>query len=139
MPDCILKLKSTPNRNNHVSKTEKKKVKHNAELFFDRGDGIVTLCGSSKFFSDYAVASQHLSVRKWRVFQNNDVDCQKNDVISQLKMWVNLSQISTSQAIVVVTDDTVFLEEFTNIEIAFAKYQNIPVFYFDGKSFFFFE
>jgi hypothetical protein len=110
--------------------------------FLNNGSGVITLCGSTKFFTECMEANRQLTFKNWIVLmcgswghsyhknvENNNTD------YSRVKK-LHYQKILISQAIVVVSDSTGYIGDSTKAEIAFARYRNIPVFYFDGSNFF---
>lgn len=112
-----------------------------AQEFFELGSGIVTLCGSTKFFTECMEANRQLTFNNWIVlmcgswghsyhkdFQELDRD------YTQVKL-LHFHKILESDAIVVVSDETGYIGDSTKREIAFCEKRNIPIFYFDGSNF----
>lgn len=110
------------------------------EEFFNLGSGIVTLCGSTKFFEQCLEINRILTFKNWIVLMcgswgHSYHKEKQNDLIErdfeQVKK-LHYHKILISNAIVVVSDSSGYYGESTKAEIAFAKYRNIPVFYYDG-------
>lgn len=110
-----------------------------ARDYFDKGSGIVTLCGSTRFFTECMEANRILTFRNWVVLMcgswghsyhkdSEDVNRDYNAV-----KRLHYHKILESDAIVVVSDKTLYYGDSTRGEIAFAEYRNKPVFYYDGE------
>lgn len=112
-----------------------------AQDFISSGSGLITLCGSTKFFDECMECNRLLTFQLWLVFMcgswghsyHKDRDNEGRDYASVKQL--HFHKILLSDAIVVVSDRTGYIGESTKEEIAFAKYRNIPIFYFDGRSF----
>lgn len=116
-------------------------MKYNAKEFFNLGSGIVTLCGSTKFFKECMEANRQLTFKNWIVLAcgswghsyHKNVENINTDY--ELVKKLHYHKILMSNAIVVVSDKTEYIGNSTIAEIAFAKYRNIPIFYFNGDIF----
>lgn len=112
-----------------------------ARQFFAEGSGMVTLCGSSRFYRECMEANRALTFQNWIVLMcgNWEHSYHKDaDTIGlnyDLIKTLHFQKIIESDAIVVVSDSSFYYGDSTILEIAFAKRRNKPVFYFDGKTF----
>lgn len=117
--------------------------KTTAEQYLKQGSGFITLCGSTKFFEQYIEAYRRLTFMNWIVLsvgsyghsyhKDKPTELQQNfEMVKKL----HFLKILESAAIVVISDETGYIGSSTKKEIEFAKYRNIPVFYFDGREFF---
>lgn len=115
---------------------------YSAEEYFDQGSGIVTICGSTKFFFEAMEVNRILTFKNWMVFMcgswghsfhkfDQSMIERNYEVVKKLYF----QKILESQAIVVVSDHTEYIGDSTKAEMAFAKYRNIPVFQFYGNKF----
>lgn len=112
-----------------------------ARHFFEKGSGIATLCGSTRFFSECMEANRELTFQNWIVLMcgswghsyHKEVEAIVRDysVVKRL----HFHKILESDAIVVVSDKTNYFGDSTKEEIAFCHHRNIPVFYYDGSVF----
>lgn len=115
--------------------------KLSAEEYFERGSGIVTLCGSTRFFTQCIEANRILTFQSWIVLMcgswghsyHKDAEPLDHDYSTIKKL--HFHKICESDVIVVVTDSTLYYGESTTEEIAFAKHRNKPVFYYNGEHF----
>lgn len=111
----------------------------NAHNFFNDGQGTVTLCGSTKFFVECMELNKRLTFQGWIVLMcgswghsyHKYVES-TNTNYSKVKK-LHFIKMLNSQAIVVVSDKSGYIGASTKAEIAFAKNENIPIFYFDGE------
>lgn len=112
-----------------------------ARQFFEQGSGIVTLCGSTKYFEQCMEANRALTFQNWVVlmcgswghsYHKGAEDLNRD--YSQVKR-LHFHKILESDVIVVVSDTSGYYGESTTEEIAFAQHRKIPVFYFDGEIF----
>lgn len=112
-----------------------------AQEFFRQGSGVVTLCGSTKFFNEAMEANRLLTFENWIVLSCGSwghsfhkyatpVDRSFEDVKK-----LHYQKILMSQAVVVVSDESCYIGSSTKAEIAFANWRSIPVFYYNGKEF----
>lgn len=114
---------------------------YSAVEFFELGSGIVTLCGSTKFFQEYMEATRILTFQNWIVLACGSYGHSFHkyakplgrDFTSVKKL--HFHKILESQSIVVVSDDSKYIGNSTKAEIAFAEKLGIPVFYYDGIQF----
>jgi hypothetical protein len=110
-----------------------------AHNFFNDGQGIVSLCGSTKFFIECMELNKRLTFQGWVVLMcgswghsyHKYVESTNTDYSKVKKL--HFIKILQSQAIVVVSDKSGYIGSSTKAEIEFAKHQNIPIFYFDGE------
>lgn len=107
--------------------------------FIEQGSGIVTLCGSTRFFFEAMEANKMLTFNNWIVlmcgswghsFHKFRQDVIKRDYKQVKKL--HYQKILMSDCIVICFDDSRYMGESTQAEKAFAFYRNIPVFYWDG-------
>lgn len=112
-----------------------------AHDFFRLGSGVVTLCGSTKFFFEAMEANRILTFNNWIVllcgswghsFHKYSEDLNRD--YSEVKK-LHFQKILMSRAIVVVSDASGYIGTSTKAEILFANSRDIPVFYFDGINF----
>lgn len=115
---------------------------YSAEEYLNQGSGIVTLCGSTRFFFEAMECNRILTFKNWMVFMcgswghsfHKYDGAEHERDFSQVKK-LHFHKILESQAIIVVSDASGYIGSSTKAEIDFAEYRSIPVFYFDGKSF----
>lgn len=116
---------------------------YSAEEYFDQGSGIVTICGSTRFFFEAMEVNRILTFKNWMVFMcgswghsfhkfDQSMIERDYEVVKKL----HFQKILESQAIVVVSDLSRYVGSSTSAEVGFAEYRNIPVFHFDGKQFY---
>jgi hypothetical protein len=113
-----------------------------ADEWFTNGKGVVTLCGSTKFFVQCMEANRQLTFKGWMVLMcgswghsyHKDLEGNSGADYEAVKT-LHFKKILSSNAIVVVTDGTHYMGESTRAEITFAKFYNLPIFYFDGGRF----
>jgi hypothetical protein len=118
-----------------------KEHKYSATNFLSISRGVVTLCGSTKYFEQCMEANRQLTFAGWVVLMcgswghsyHKERESQGVDYSEVKKL--HFVKILLSGAIVVVSDSSGYYGESTKAEIAFAEYHNIPVFYFDGREF----
>jgi hypothetical protein len=113
---------------------------YSAYNFFDEGDGIVTLCGSTKFFSECMEINRRLTFKGWIVLMcgswghSYHKDFKGNTGADYDKVkTLHYKKILISQAIVVVSDKSGYVGNSTKAEVLFSKYKGVPIFYFDGE------
>lgn len=112
-----------------------------ADRFFAEGSGMVTLCGSTRFYRECMEANRALTFQNWIVLMCGNwghsyhKDAEPVDRDYSLVKALHFQKIMESDAIVVVSDSSFYYGDSTILEIAFAKLRNKPVFYFDGKTF----
>lgn len=112
-----------------------------AKQFFEKGSGIVTLCGSTRFFSECLEANRVLTFQNWIVLMcgswghsyHKDSEPLTRDY--SLVKKLHFHKILESDAIVVVSDRTNYFGDSTKEEIAFCHHRDIPIFYYDGTMF----
>lgn len=111
-----------------------------AQQYFEEGSGMVTLCGSTRFFEQCMEVNRILTFCNWTVLMcgswGHSYHKDSNDLnrdYSAVKR-LHFHKILESDAIVVVTDSTLYYGESTTEEIAFAKSRNKPIFSYDGES-----
>ena len=109
--------------------------------FLENGSGIITLCGSTKFFFEAMEAHKLLTFQNWAVFQcgswghSFDKYSIPADIDYSTVKKLHFHKIMLSQAIVVVTDSTGYFGSSTRAELAFAQELKKSIFYFDGVKF----
>lgn len=114
---------------------------YTAAEFFAQGSGIVTLCGSTKFFEQCMEANRQLTFKNWIVLacgswgHSYHKDFENTNTDYALVKKLHYQKILLSQAVVVVSDITGYIGESTKAEINFALHRGISVFYFDGTTF----
>lgn len=110
--------------------------------FINQGSGVVTLCGSTKYFFEYMRASQYLTFKNWMVltcgsfghsFHKYDEGAEGFDRDYAVVKKLHFQKILLSHCIVVVSDLSMYIGSSTKAEINFAIQRGIPVFYFDGE------
>ena len=113
---------------------------YSAHNFFTMGDGFVTLCGSTKFFTECMEINRRLTFDGWIVLMcgswghSYHKDLEGNSGINYEKVkTLHYKKILKSQAIVVVSDKSNYIGNSTKAEIEFCKVKNIPIFHFDGE------
>lgn len=115
---------------------------YTADEFLTKGSGIVTLCGSTRFFFEAMEANRQLTFMNWAVFMCGSWGhsfhkyVQPNPLpnYQQVKL-LHFQKILESHAVVIISDQTLYVGSSTKAEIAFAKHRGIPLFLFDGKTF----
>ena len=113
---------------------------YSAYNFFTLGSGVVTLCGSTKFFTECLEVNRRLTFDGWIVLmcgswghsyhKNKESN---SDINYENVKTLHYKKILMSQAIVVVSDKSNYIGNSTKAEIEFCKQKNIPIFYFDGE------
>lgn len=113
---------------------------YSAYNFFTSGKGIVTLCGSTKFFTECMEINRRLTFDGWIVLMcgswghSYHKDLEGNSGINYENVkTLHYKKILLSQAIVVVSDKSGYIGNSTKAEVAFCEHHNIPIFYFDGE------
>lgn len=112
-----------------------------ANEFFTHGSGVVTLCGSTKFFTECMEANRQLTFKGWIVLMcgswghsyHKHIENTNTDYAKIKKL--HYQKILMSQAVVVVFDKSGYMGDSTKAEIAFARHREIPIFTFDGTEF----
>lgn len=113
---------------------------YSAHDFFNHGNGIVTLCGSTKFFVECMEINRRLTFDGWIVLMcgswghSYHQHLENNSGISYTNVkTLHYRKILMSDAVVVVTDKSNYIGNSTKAEVQFCKQKNIPIFYFDGE------
>jgi hypothetical protein len=112
-----------------------------ANEYFEQNSGIITLCGSTKFFTECMEANRQLTFKNWIVLMcgswphSYHRNVENNNVDYAVVKKLHYIKINMSDAIVVVSDESGYIGDSTKAEIEYAKSRNIPVLYFDGKEF----
>lgn len=112
-----------------------------AEQYFNDGSGMVTLCGSTRFFVECMQANKLLTFKNWVVLMCGSWGHSYHKYSEEpsrdysLVKRLHFQKILESDAIVVVSDKTLYYGESTTEEIAFSKHRNKPIFYYDGDLF----
>jgi hypothetical protein len=112
-----------------------------ANTYFTKGSGNVTLCGSTKFFAQCMEANRRLTFQNWIVLMcgswghsyHKDSNEQDRDY-SSVKL-LHFHKMLMSDVIVIVSDQTGYIGDSTKKEIAFCQEEKIPMFHFDGDVF----
>ena len=139
------KMTNEDDKNSAIIFLNMKHPKHDqsdsATDFLKNGSGIITLCGSTRYFFEAMEAHKLLTFQNWAVFQcgswghSFDKYSIPADRDYSTVKKLHFQKIMLSQAIVVVTDPTGYIGSSTKAEIAFTKGLEKPVFYFDGVEF----
>jgi hypothetical protein len=117
---------------------------YTANEFISQGSGIITLCGSTKFFIQYMEAARQLTFKGWIVLTcgsfghsyHKDMDVAKTPEEFAAVKILHFVKIRKSQAIIVVHElDEIYIGDSTKAEIVYAKVLNLPVLFFDGETF----
>lgn len=113
---------------------------YSAHDFFNNGNGIITLCGSTKFFVECMEINRRLTFDGWIVLMcgswghSYHQHIEGNSGISYKNVkTLHYKKILMSDAVVVVTDKSNYVGNSTKAEVQFCKQKNIPIFYFDGE------
>lgn len=112
------------------------KVSIPANQFFYESSGIVTLCGSTRFFFEYMEANRLLTFLGWIVLQCGSYGHSFHKYAKEevrdysLVKKLHFEKIHMSHAIVVCTDSSGYQGDSTLAEIEFANFLGIPVYYF---------
>jgi hypothetical protein len=112
-----------------------------AHNFFNDGNGVVTLCGSTKFFTECIELNRRLTFDGWLVLMcgswghSYHKHLEGNSGINYEKVkTLHYKKILMSQAVIIVSDKSNYIGSSTKAEIEFCnKVKNIPIFYFDGE------
>lgn len=108
--------------------------------FFDDYTGVVTLCGSTKFYDEAVECNKVLTCKGWVVLMSGlwlhsihkDFDISPID-LEKVKQ-LHLKKIYMSDAVVVVSGKSGYIGDSTKREIEFTKKFHIPIFYYrEGK------
>lgn len=127
--------------NNDLKVVKMLPVTWSADEFFKKGKGIVTLCGSTRYFEQCMKLNRELTFKGWIVqmcgswghsYHKNLESGLSEDDYKEVKK-LHFKKIIISNAIIVVSDETGYYGESTTLEIEYAKSQEIPIFYYDGK------
>lgn len=109
--------------------------------FLNKGKGVITLCGSTRFYFEAIEANRILTSLNWVVLScgvwEHSVHKYAPKIehdISKIKK-LHFIKIMMSNAIVVITDNAGYTGKSTIAEIKFANEYKVPVFYFDGYIF----
>lgn len=113
---------------------------HSAYSFFNNKEGIVTLCGSTKFFTECMEINRILTFKGWIVLMcgswghsyHKYREGNSGDAYNKVKA-LHFKKILMSDAIVVVSDKSGYIGDSTKSEVEFCKQKDIPIFYFDGE------
>lgn len=113
-----------------------------ANKFLQQGSGIITLCGSTRFFFEAMEANRQLTFQNWIVLMcgswghsyHKFVENTNTD-FTQVKR-LHFHKIAMSNAIIVVTDNSQYIGKSTKAEMQFADYIGLPIFFYDGTKFF---
>lgn len=110
--------------------------------FIREGSGVVTLCGSTKFFFEAMEANRILTFNNWMVFQCgswghsfNKYSEQTPRDFEQIKK-LHFQKILFSDLVVVVTDSSNYIGSSTKAELKFSKQRGTPILWYDGDKFF---
>lgn len=113
--------------------------------FFKRGEGVVTICGSTRYYFEALELNRILTFEGWAVFacgswghsfhKYSSVGNLENSTAYNKVKALHFHKILLSSAIVVVSDITGYIGESTKEEINFAEFNQIPVFYYNGEKF----
>lgn len=113
---------------------------YSAHNFFTLGKGVVTLCGSTKFFTECMEINRRLTFDGWIVLMcgswghSYHKNLEGNEGVNYENVkTLHYKKMLMSQAIVVVSDKTGYIGNSTKAEIEFCKKNYIPIFYFDGE------
>ena len=112
-----------------------------ANEYFEQNSGIVTFCGSTKFFTECMEASRQLTFKNWIVLMcgswghSYHKDVENNNVDYEAVKKLHYIKIDKSDVIVVVTDESGYIGDSTKAEIKYAESQYLPIFYFNGEEF----
>lgn len=112
-----------------------------ANEYFEQNSGIVTICGSTRYFPEWMEANRRLTFKNWIVLMcgswghsyHKGIETPK-EAFEKVKK-LHYIKIDKSDAIVVVSDESDYIGDSTKAEIEYAKFKNIPIFYFNGKEF----
>jgi hypothetical protein len=111
-----------------------------AHNFFNDGNGVVTLCGSTRFFTECIELNRRLTFDGWIVLMcgswghSYHKHLEGNSGINYEKVkTLHYKKILMSQAVIIVSDKSNYIGSSTKAEIEFCKVKNIPIFYFDGE------
>lgn len=112
-----------------------------ANRFLFEGSGVITLCGSTKFFFEHMQACRVLAFLDWMVWQSGSFghsyhkysmeEVRDYSIVKKL----HFEKIRRSDAVIVVSDESGYIGTSTKAEIAFAEAIHLPVYYFNGVQF----
>lgn len=113
-----------------------------ANEFIKQGSGIITLCGSTRYFFEAMEANRQLTFQNWIVLMcgswghsfHKHVENINTDYETVKKL--HFYKIGRSNAIIVVTDSTHYYGKSTEAEIKYAEFLQKPILFFDGEKFF---
>ena len=113
-----------------------------AQDYFDNGEGIVTMCGSTRFYFECMEVQRILTFKNWMVFGCGSYGHSFHKYSKKLYdhdyaivKILHYRKISQSDSIVIVSDKSCYMGDSTKAELYFAKYYlEIPIFYFDGSN-----
>lgn len=116
---------------------------YSAVKWLCNGGATVTICGSTKFFSQIMECNRRLTFWINKVYLVGSFGhsyhlyhkpVESSEGFEGVKK-LHYIKILHSNCIVVVTDKSGYIGDSTKAEIKFAEYIKIPVFYFDGEEF----
>ena len=113
-------------------------MEYTAAEYFDLGRGTVTLCGSTKFFTECMEINRRLTFKGWLVFMcgswghSYHKDMENPNADYELVKTLHYIKILNSDAVVVVTDESGYIGDSTKAEINFCLDKGIPIFYYNG-------
>lgn len=113
-----------------------------ANEFLQQGSGIITLCGSTRFFFETMEANRQLTFQNWIVLacgswghsMHKFVENTNTDFTTVKRL--HFHKIAMSDAIVVVTDASQYVGASTKAEMKFADTIDLPILFYDGDRFF---
>lgn len=110
-----------------------------ASNYFTQNKGVVTICGSTRFFVEAMEANRLLTFKGWMVFScgswghsYHKYAANESHDLSLVKR-LHFKKIAMSDAIVVVSDEAGYIGDSTRAEINFAKHLDLPILWFNGK------
>jgi len=112
-----------------------------ADKYFSEYSGIVTICGSTKYFFEAMECNRRLTFNNWIVLAcgswghsmhkySENINTDYNEIKT-----LHFHKIQVSDAIVVVFDDSGYTGSSTIAETKFADYLGKPIFYFKNQNF----
>lgn len=107
--------------------------------FIEQGKGVVTLCGSTKYFEQCMEVNRQLTFNGWIVLMcgswghSYHAHLPKVPVNHEVKK-LHFHKILKSHLAVVVSDDSGYYGESTKDEIQFCKYIGVPVVYWTPQN-----
>lgn len=113
-----------------------------ALTYIQAGVGTVTLCGSTKFHSQYQSANRILTANNWIVLQpgsfghsiHKDAEpltTKQHEVVK----WLHFQKILEAHLVVHVHDGSFYMGDSTKLEMAFANYRGKAVCDYNGEVF----